>query len=195
MKILNRNKDTDVESMSPEDLDKLVIEAESSLTILEKERDRKKARYDSLFKEGVDAPDSRRRNIAHELESIEKDIAGIDKSMKSYRDTVRILNEVKRAKTTAQDPTEKFINRMDPAKVKGLLIESKSKEKLNERKRENLLSSIDDVSSLDDDEKGEESKYMDIFREMDKSRENLSPTKGKQESSKSEEKDSSEENE
>ncbi|MGP6206815.1 hypothetical protein ACNF42_02100 [Cuniculiplasma sp. SKW3] len=195
MKILNRNKDGDIDSMSPEALDKLIIEAESNLTILEKERDRKKTKYDQLFKEGVESSDSRRRNIAHELESIEKDIAGIDKRMKSYRDTVRILNEVKRAKTTSVDPTEKIINRMDPAKVKDILLQSKSVEKLNERKRESLLSSIDDVSSLDDDEKDEENKYMEIFREMDKSKENLSPGRSKQESTRQEEKDSKEENE
>lgn len=195
MKILNRNKDGDIDSMSPEALDKLIIEAESNLTILEKERDRKKTKYDQLFKEGVESSDSRRRNIAHELESIEKDIAGIDKRMKSYRDTVRILNEVKRAKTTSVDPTEKIINRMDPAKVKDILLQSKSVEKLNERKRESLLSSIDDVSSLDDDEKDEENKYMEIFREMDKSKENLSPGRSKQESTRQDEKDSKEENE
>ena len=195
MKILNRNKNNDIESMSPEALDKLVIEAESNLTILEKERDRKKTKYDQLFKEGVEASDSRRRNIAHELESIEKDIAGIDKRMKSYRDTVRILNEVKRAKTTNVDNTEVLIEKMDPAKVKSILIQSKSVEKLNERKREALLSSIDDVSSLDDEEKDDENKYMEIFREMDKSKENLSPGRSKQESSKTEEKDSNEENE
>ena len=195
MKILNRNKNNDIESMSPEALDKLVIEAESNLTILEKERDRKKTKYDQLFKEGVESSDSRRRNIAHELESIEKDIAGIDKRMKSYRDTVRILNEVKRAKTTNVDNTEVLIEKMDPAKVKSILIQSKSVEKLNERKREALLSSIDDVSSLDDEEKDDENKYMEIFREMDKSKENLSPGRSKQESSKTEEKDSNEENE
>ena len=195
MKILNRNKNNDIESMSPEALDKLVIEAESNLTILEKERDRKKTKYDQLFKEGVESSDSRRRNIAHELESIEKDIAGIDKRMKSYRDTVRILNEVKRAKTTNVDNTEVLIEKMDPAKVKSILIQSKSVEKLNERKREALLSSIDDVSSLDEEEKDEENKYMEIFREMDKSKENLSPGRSKQESSKTEEKDSNEENE
>jgi hypothetical protein len=189
MKILNRNKNNDIESMSPEALDKLVIEAESNLTILEKERDRKKTKYDQLFKEGVESSDSRRRNIAHELESIEKDIAGIDKRMKSYRDTVRILNEVKRAKTTNVDNTEVLIEKMDPAKVKSILIQSKSVEKLNERKREALLSSIDDVSSLDDEEKDDENKYMEIFREMDKSKENLSPGRSKQESSKTEEKE------
>jgi hypothetical protein len=193
MKILNRNKDNDIETMSPEALDKLIIENESNLTILEKERDRKKTKYDQLFKEGVEASDSRRRNIAHELESIEKDIADIDKTMKSYRDNVRILNAVKRAKTT--NVNQDLPNGIDPGKLKHILIQSKSVEKLNERKREALLSSIDDVSSLDDEEKDEENKYMEIFREMDKSKENLSPGRSKQESSKTEEKDSNEENE
>ena len=184
MKILNRNKGTDIKSMSPENVDKLVMEAESNLTILEKERDRKKAKYDELFKQGVDASDSKRRNLAHELEFIEKDIAGIDRRMKSYRDTVRILNEVKRAKTTGQDTAEKIISGINPEELKSLLVQTKSEEKLNERKRENLLSNIDDVSSLDEEDNAEESKYMNIFREMDKNRENLSPTKTKEESSK-----------
>ncbi len=179
MKIINRNKGKDVKSMTPEQAEKLIIEAESNLTLLEKERDRKKAKYDELFKQGVEASDSRRMNIAHELEFIEKDISGIDKRMKSYRETIRILQEIKSAKSMKTELPDQLIDMMDPAEVKNLLIQSKSAEKLSQRKRESVLSSIDDVSGLDEEEKGEENKYMQIFREMDRSREDLSPNREK----------------
>ena len=194
MKIINRNKGKDVKSMTPEQAEKLIIEAESNLTLLEKERDRKKAKYDELFKQGVEASDSRRMNIAHELEFIEKDISGIDKRMKSYRETIRILQEIKSAKSMKTELPDQLIDMMDPAEVKNLLIQSKSAEKLSQRKRESVLSSIDDVSGLDEEEKGEENKYMQIFREMDRSREDLSPNREKT-SSKEKENDTDKEEE
>ncbi len=194
MKIINRNKGKDVKSMTPEQAEKLIIEAESNLTLLEKERDRKKAKYDELFKQGVEASDSRRMNIAHELEFIEKDISGIDKKMKSYRETIRILQEIKSAKSRKTELPDQLIEMMDPAEVKTLLVQSKSAEKLSQKKRESVLSSIDDVSALDEEEKGEENKYMQIFREMDRSREDLSPNREKT-SSKEKESDTDKEEE
>ena len=174
MKIFRRNN-KDLSQITPEEADKKIIETETKLTLLEKERDRKKKEFDDLFKEGANTSGSRRANIAQELSRKERMIQDLDKNMKMYREDIDIYEEIKWAKTQINDPSRDVIANTDPNKITNIMIEKRSREAVNGKKRGEMLRSISDVRATDDATSEDENKFLKIFKEMDKSKENLSP--------------------
>ena len=70
MALFKRKKEGDLTSASPEELDKMILGAETDVSVMEKERDRNKKKFDELFKEGSLATGARRESIAQELEFV-----------------------------------------------------------------------------------------------------------------------------
>ncbi|MHB1507661.1 MAG: hypothetical protein ACYCUZ_06365 [Cuniculiplasma sp.] len=184
MALFKRKKEGDLTSASPEELDKMILGAETDVSVMEKERDRKKKKFDELFKEGSLASGSRRESIAQELEFIEKDISDVDRRMRKYRKALNIMKETRRAKSTNIDTVDKITEQTSGSELKQVLASGRVKEKFQENKMNQLLDSISDVDSLDEEEESS-SKYLKMFEDMDRNREKLVPGEATEEKNKS----------
>ncbi|MCL4330013.1 MAG: hypothetical protein M1533_03315 [Candidatus Thermoplasmatota archaeon] len=185
----------DVTDLSPEQADERIVQIETQVSLLGKERDRKKAEFDKLFKEGASASGTRRADIAHELSRLERSIKDLDKRMKIYRDNIDIIEEVKLAKSQTKEAGSDIIMNANPEDIKDIMIKNRSREKVNDRKRGELLQGISDVKSTEEESTSEsENKFMKLFSEMDKNKENLLPG-SKEKSTQSEESEKSQEKE
>ncbi len=184
MALFKRKKEGDLTSASPEELDKMILGAETDVSVMEKERDRNKKKFDELFKEGSLASGSRRESIAQELEFIEKDISDVDRRMRKYRKALNIMKETRRAKSTNIDTVDKITEQTSGSELKQVLASGRVKEKFQENKMNQLLDSISDVDSLDEEEESS-SKYLKMFEDMDRNREKLVPGEATEEKNKS----------
>ena len=174
MAIFKKKKENDLSTASSESIDKMILEAETDLSVLEKERDRKKKRYDDLFKEGAESSGARRESIAQDLEFVEKEISDIDRRMRKYRKALGVMKETKRAKATGTDNIDKITEETSGAQLKGVITKGRVREKFQENKMNQLLNSISDIDALDEEEETS-GKYMKMFEEMDRNREKLMP--------------------
>jgi hypothetical protein len=184
MALFKRKKEGDLTSASPEELDKMILGAETDVSVMEKERDRNKKKFDELFKEGSLATGARRESIAQELEFLEKDISDVDRRMRKYRKALNIMKETRRAKSTNIDTVDKITEQTSGSELKQVLASGRVKEKFQENKMNQLLDSISDVDSLDEEEESS-SKYLKMFEDMDRNREKLVPGEATEEKNKS----------
>ncbi len=184
MALFKRKKEGDLTSASQEELERMILGAETDVSVMEKERDRNKKKFDELFKEGSLATGARRESIAQELEFLEKDISDVDRRMRKYRKALNIMKETRRAKSTNIDTVDKITEQTSGSELKQVLASGRVKEKFQENKMNQLLDSISDVDSLDEEEESS-SKYLKMFEDMDRNREKLVPGEATEEKNKS----------
>ncbi len=192
MPLFNSRKPKGLESLSPDEIESLIQQTRTEISLIEKDNERKQEKFDSLMKEGSKSSGSKRIQIAQELELTERKIHSNENKILENTKKIELMQEVKESKTSISPSSiDSILSRTDSNAIKSSILKTKTKTKVTSQKTDDLLNTVRDLQI--EDEEGSAvmgSKYMEMFKEMDKNDNSLKPNKLK----KSEDNKESEEN-
>ncbi len=181
MPLFNSRKPKGLESLSPDELENLIQQTRTEISLIEKDNERKQEKFNSLMKEGSKVSGSKRVQIAQELELLERKIHSNENQIMNHTKRIELMQEVKESKTSVSSSSiDTIISRTDSNAIKTNILQSKTKSKVALQKTDDLLNTVRDLQ-IEDDQGASVmgSKYMEMFKEMDRNDNSLKPGKVK----------------
>ena len=181
MPLFNSRKPKGLESLSPDELENLIQQTRTEISLIEKDNERKQEKFNSLMKEGSKVSGSKRVQIAQELELLERKIHSNENQIMNHTKRIELMQEVKESKTSVSPSSiDTIISRTDSNAIKTNILQSKTKSKVALQKTDDLLNTVRDLQ-IEDDQGASVmgSKYMEMFKEMDRNDNSLKPGKVK----------------
>jgi hypothetical protein len=181
MPLFNSRKPKGLESLSPDELENLIQQTRTEISLIEKDNERKQEKFNSLMKEGSKVSGSKRVQIAQELELLERKIHSNENQILNHTKRIELMQEVKESKTSVSPSSiDTIISRTDSNAIKTNILQSKTKSKVALQKTDDLLNTVRDLQ-IEDDQGASVmgSKYMEMFKEMDRNDNSLKPGKVK----------------
>ena len=170
MPLFNSRKPKGLESLSPDELENLIQQTRTEISLIEKDNERKQEKFYSLMKEGSKVSGSKRVQIAQELELLERKIHSNENQILNHTKRIELMQEVKESKTSVSPSSiDTIISRTDSNAIKTNILQSKTKSKVALQKTDDLLNTVRDLQ-IEDDQGASVmgSKYMEMFKEMDR---------------------------
>ncbi len=165
-----------LDSLSPDQIDALIIETKTEVSLIEKDLERSHAKFNQLMAEGAKSSGSGRLQIARDLETIERKIKTGERKIAEHMNDMELLEEVKESKKSKSETSiTTVLSNTDSGKLKSQMLQSKTKGKVNQQKRNELLNTVRDLDIDDEEELKGTNKYMEMFREMDRHDTSLEP--------------------
>ena len=181
MPIFNSRKPKGLESLSPDEIESLIQQTRTEISLLEKDNERKQEKFNSLMKDGSKASGSKRVQIAQELELLERKIHTNENQILNHTKKIELMQEVKESKTSVSPSSvDNIISKTNSNAIKTNILQSKTKNKVALQKTDDLLNTVRDLQ-IEDDQGASVmgSKYMEMFKEMDRNDNSLKPGKVK----------------
>lgn len=181
MPLFNSRKPKGLESLSPDELENLIQQTRTEISLIEKDNERKQEKFNSLMKEGSKVSGSKRVQISQELELLERKIHSNENQIMNHTKRIELMQEVKESKTSVSPSSiDTIISRTDSNAIKTNILQSKTKSKVALQKTDDLLNTVRDLQ-IEDDQGASVmgSKYMEMFKEMDRNDNSLKPGKVK----------------
>lgn len=171
-----------LDSLKPDEVEALIVETKTEISLLQKESDRSHEKFNQLIAEGSKSSGSRRVQIARELESLERKIKNNENRIVEHMNDMELLEEVKESKKIkTQSSVTSVLSNTDTGKLKNQMLQGKTKTKVNQLKRNELLNTVRDLDIDDEEQLSGSNKYMEMFKEMDRNDTSLEPGRLKQE--------------
>ncbi len=181
MPLFNSRKPKGLESLSPDEIESLIQQTRTEISLIEKDNERKQEKFNSLMKEGSKASGSKRVQIAQELELLERKIHTNENQILNHTKKIELMQEVKESKTSVSPSSvDNIISKTNSNAIKTNILQSKTKNKVALQKTDDLLNTVRDLQ-IEDDQGASVmgSKYMEMFKEMDRNDNSLKPGKVK----------------
>ncbi|MHB1440859.1 MAG: hypothetical protein ACYCSO_08525 [Cuniculiplasma sp.] len=179
MPFINIRKPKGLESLSPDELENLIQQTKTEISLLEKDNERRQEKFNTLMKEGSKVSGSKRVQIAKELETLERKIHSNEKEISTRTKRIELIEEVKESKTSVSPSSvDTILSNTNTAAIRNEILITKTKKKVENQKTDDLLNTVRDLQ-IDDDEGTSVlgSKYMEMFKEMDRNDNTLKPGK------------------
>ncbi len=197
MPLFGKGKSKGLENLGVDDLENLILESKTEISLLEKDIDRKQEKFNSLMSEGSKTSGSKRIQIAQELETLERKIKDNERKIVDHTKNLELLEEVKESKSSKSPSSiNTILSNTDSSKLKSTILKTKTQGKVTQNKRDSILDTVRDLQVDDDEDKAPlGNKYLNMFKEMDKNDSSLEPSKSNYVSKESEKKKESEKGE
>jgi hypothetical protein len=179
-----------LDSLKSDEIETLIQQSRTEISLLEKDNERKQERFDSLMKEGAKTSGSKRIQIAQDLETLERDIKSNELEIRNHSENIELMMKVKESKTARSSSSiDSILANTRTEVIKNEILSRKTKRKVTQRKTNELLNTVRDLQDDDENDiniKG--NKYMEMFKEMDRNDSSLKPINLVKESEKKDEK-------